>query len=70
MRLNKYPAALAALALVSAPVAAQTTTSSTDTSVEGEEDFGQAGILALFAIVALAIGVIVGGGGSDDPVSA
>ena len=69
MRLKKLPVALAALALVSAPVAAQATADSTDTAVSGDENFNQAGLLALFAIIALAIGITVGGG-DNSPVSA
>jgi hypothetical protein len=69
MRLKKLPVAFAALALVSAPVVAQTT-ENTDTSTQGDENFNQGGMLALFAILALAIGIAAGGGGKNNPISA
>lgn len=68
MRFKKVPVALAALALASAPVAAQAAEDRTDSKVEGGENFGQAGILALFAILALVIGIASGGNGNN-PVS-
>ena len=69
MRLKKIAMAVAAASLATAPVLAQ---SSTDgTSSDTEEGFGQGGYLALFAIVALVIGVgFAGGNNNNNPVSA
>ncbi len=68
MRLKKIATAIAAISLASAPALAQSTTD--NSTSDTEEGFGQGGYLALFAIVALVIGVGFAGGDNNDPVSA
>ncbi|MDC0887315.1 hypothetical protein OAS19_05955 [Altererythrobacter sp.] len=70
MKFGKIAAASAAVALAAAPIAAQADMGRIAAPVAGESEGGggNAGaILAVFAIVALAIGITAG---SDRPVSA
>jgi hypothetical protein len=71
MRLTKIAATAAsavALSLVSAPVVAQTNSTSSTVS-ENEEGLNQLSWVVIFGVLALAIGLIVSGGSDNDPVS-
>jgi hypothetical protein len=70
MKFAKFAAAAAALSLASAPALAAPAPARASAPAASENDIGgQAGILVLFALLALIIGVAVSGG-DDDAVSA
>lgn len=74
MKFAKIAAATAALSLAAAPAVAQAAPARGAAPVVAENEMGgrnQAAILVLFALIAVAIGIALGGddGGDDEPIS-